>query len=178
MKTELLAKALFCGLLLFTSITIAQDFDGDSIVDSVDLDDDNDGIIDTYECSATIQFDNPVSLTTSSLSNVQPGEKVTYSNALLYQNEYYDIIVTITAKYGNFRIDCSPSALLPGIKISSFDASANEYVTYSFDLVEAGSATPGNPEGVPAVLYDMILESRDIDTTSKRDYTEIAGFNA
>ena len=45
-------------------------------------------------------------------------------------------------------------------------------------MVLAGSATLANPIGIPATLYGLILESRDIDTASGRDYTEIAGFNA
>lgn len=154
------------------------DSDGDGVSDICDLDDDNDGMIDTYECSAVIKFDEPSTLTAPDLTNVQPGEKVVFSNALLYQNQYYDIVVTILAKQGDFVIDCSLNSGYPGVKVDSFDASANEYFTYSFDLVIAGSATFANPIGIPATLYGLILESRDIDTASGRDYTEIAGFNA
>ena len=149
------------------------DFDGDGISDICDEDDDNDGIIDTYECSAIIQFNNAAPLTASSLNDVQPGEKVIYSNAILYQNQYYDIILTIISKNGNFTVDCNNE-----LRVDTFDASADEYVTYSFDLVKAGSATPANPAGTPTTLYDLILESRDIDTRSGRDFTEIAGFNS
>ena len=96
------------------------DFDGDGISDICDEDDDNDGIIDTYECSAVIQFNNAAPLTASDLNDVQPGEKVIYSNAILYQNEYYDIIVTILTKNGSFTIDCNND---PGI-----------YLVFSFRL--------------------------------------------
>lgn len=170
-KIILLQTALLWGLL-FSNPIYSQDFDGDGILDSVDLDDDNDGIIDTYECSAVIQFNNAAPLTASSLNDVQPGEKVIYSNAILYQNVYYDIVLTILTKNGTFTIDCNNE-----IRIDSFDASKDEYLTYSFDLVEAGSATVGNPAGVPKVLYDLILETRDIDTRGGRDFTEISGIN-
>ena len=181
MKKIILFKVLLLSGFLFTNISYAQDSDGDGIVDSVDLDDDNDGIIDTYECSSAIQFGDPSLLTAQDLADVKVGEKVIFSNALLFQNQYYDLVVTITSKQGDFVINCSISSStynLEGIKVDSFDASQNEYFTYSFDLVHAGTATTANPIGIPATLYGLILESRDIDTSSGNDYTEIAGFNA
>ncbi|MDO7171061.1 LamG domain-containing protein [Mariniflexile sp. AS56] len=149
------------------------DFDNDGVTDICDLDDDNDGVIDTYECSAVIQFNNAAPLTAGSLSNVQPGEKVIYSNAIFYQNQYYDLVLTIITKSGSFTVDCNNE-----LRVSTFNASQDDHVTYSFDLVKAGSATPANPDGVPTVLYDMILELRDIDTRNGSNFTEIAGFNA
>ncbi|MDA9069787.1 hypothetical protein N9B67_01760 [Algibacter sp.] len=181
MKTSLLFKTLFLIVFLSGNMTYSQDSDGDGILDSVDLDDDNDGIIDTYECSSAIQFGEPSLLTAQDLADVKVGEKVIFSNALLFQNQDYDLVVTVTSKQGDFSIDCSISSStynLEGIKADSFDASQNEYFTYSFDLVYAGTATSANPIGIPATLYGLILESRDIDTSSGRDYTEIAGFNA
>ncbi len=181
MKKIILFKVLLLSGFLFTNISYAQDSDGDGIVDSVDLDDDNDGIIDTYECSSAIQFGEPSLLTAQDLADVKVGEKVIFSNALLFQNQYYDLVVTITSKQGDFVINCSISSStynLEGIKVDSFDASQNEYFTYSFDLVHAGTATTANPIGIPATLYGLILEYRDIDTSSGNDYTEIAGFNA
>lgn len=54
-------KHLFLGFLLFftmgTSLQVyAQDYDGDGIVDTHDLDDDNDGIPDSDECLSTVTF--------------------------------------------------------------------------------------------------------------------------
>ncbi|WP_303316349.1 LamG-like jellyroll fold domain-containing protein [Flavivirga abyssicola] len=170
MKTKLLFS-LFMVFCVY-NYSIAQDSDGDGIDDSVDIDDDNDGIIDTYECSASIQFNNASLLTATDLSDVKAGEKVVYSNALYFQNQYYDIVLTIITINGSYTVDCNNE-----LRVSTFDSSSDDYVTYSFDLVEAGSATPGNPIGTPTVLYDIILESRDIDTRYYRDFTEIAGFN-
>ncbi len=170
MKTKLLFSLLIC--ILVFNFSFSQDSDGDGIPDSVDIDDDNDGIIDTYECSAAIQFNNASLLTATDLSDVKAGEKVVYSNALYFQNEYYDIVLTVITINGSYIVDCNNE-----LRVSTFNSSSDDYVTYSFDLVEAGSATPANPIGVPAVLYDIILELRDIDTRYSRDFTEIAGFN-
>ncbi|WP_341216683.1 LamG-like jellyroll fold domain-containing protein [uncultured Wocania sp.] len=171
MKNFILFKVLVV-FVLFSYTTYAQDSDGDGVPDSVDIDDDNDGIIDTYECSATIQFNNASLLTATDLDDVKAGEKVIYSNALLYQNQYYDIVLTIITINGSFTVDCNNE-----LRVDGFDSSTDEYITYSFDLVEAGTATPSNPIGIPAILYGMVLESRDIDTRSGDDFTEIAGFN-
>ena len=173
MKKFLLLKLIVVITLFITNNSYCQDSDGDGISDVLDIDDDNDGIIDIYECSAAIQFNSASLLTATNLSNVLVGEKVVYSNALLFQNQYYDIVVTITSISGSFTVNCNSD-----LRVSGFNASADNHVTYSFDLVEAGSATPGDPIGIPAVLYGIILESRDIDTRSGQDFTEIAGFNA
>ena len=172
MKKSLLFKTLFLIVFLLGNFTYSQDSDGDGIPDSTDVDDDNDGIIDTYECSASIQFTNSSVLTAADLNDVKAGEKVVYSNAILFQNQYYDIVLTITAISGSFTVDCDGK-----LDVSSFNSSNDDYITYSIDLVEAGSATALDPIGVPAVLYGIILESRDIDTSSGDNFTEIVGFN-
>lgn len=138
MKTTLLFKTLFLIVFLSGNMTYSQDSDGDGIVDSADLDDDNDGMIDTYECSAAIQFNNASELTTADLDDVQEGEKLVYSNAMYFQNKHYDIVLTIIDINGSFEVDCNNE-----LRVDGFDSSVDEHVTYSFDLVEAGSATPG-----------------------------------
>jgi hypothetical protein len=172
MKKNILFKVLILFVFFFANNIYSQDFDGDGIPDAIDLDDDNDGIIDTYECSATINFNNAAVLTATDLNDVKVGEKVIYSNALLYQNVYYDIVLTILAKNGTFKANCNNE-----LRIDDFNALADEYVSYSFDLVQAGSATPANPAGIPKILYDMILETRDIDHKVGNNYTEISGVN-
>ncbi len=52
---------LFLGLLLTGMPTVyAQDTDGDGVADSVDLDDDNDGILDTDECTTVSAASNEI----------------------------------------------------------------------------------------------------------------------
>ncbi|GAA4966284.1 LamG domain-containing protein [Algibacter aquimarinus] len=148
------------------------DFDGDGVSDICDLDDDNDGIIDTYECSAAINFNTPSLLTATDLNNVLVGEKVLYTNALFYQGVYYDIVLTIQSINGTFNVRCNGN-----LNMSSTEPINDTYVGYSLDLVYSGTATPLNPNGESAVLYDLILQLRDNDTSYSHDYTEINGFN-
>jgi hypothetical protein len=147
--------------------------DTDGISDVCDQDDDNDGIIDTYECSAAIQFNSPSLLTATTLNDVKVGEKVLYQNALFFQNRYYDIVLTVTAINGSFTVSCNAE-----LNMSGTTPISDSYVTYALDLVDSGSATPSHPEGVPTVLYDLILQLRDNDSNSASDFTEINGFNA
>lgn len=149
------------------------DFDGDGISDVCDLDDDNDGIIDTYECSAAIEFSFPSLLTATDLNDVKVGEKVLYSNALLYQNVYYDLVLTVQEINGSYTVGCNGE-----LNISLSNPINDDYVKYALDLVMSGSATPANPLGTPALLYDLILQLRDNDSSTASDFTEINGYNS
>ncbi|MFD0990733.1 LamG-like jellyroll fold domain-containing protein [Mariniflexile jejuense] len=65
MKTKLLFKVLLFAVLLISGYTYSQDSDGDGIIDSTDLDDDNDGIPDDIECQNLLKdsgFDNKTGL--------------------------------------------------------------------------------------------------------------------
>ncbi len=148
------------------------DHDHDGVLDDSDQDNDNDGIIDSFECSVSIQFDSPSLLTATDLDDIQVGEKVVYSNALLFQNQYYDIILTLTGISGTVTVDVNTE-----LEVIGFNPNVDEYVTYSFDLVESGSATIGNPSGIPVSLNNIIIGLQDIDHRSGKDYTEISGYN-
>lgn len=153
--------------------SINADTDGDGVDDSVDLDADNDGILDSYECLVAIQFNTPSLLTATDLSNLQVGEKVLYHDALLYQGTYYDIILTLTSVQGtDLTVDVNTE-----LEVINFKPNQNQYVTYTFDLVESGSASASNPVGVPASLNNLIIELRDLDHGINEDYTEVFGYN-
>ncbi|MEE9407155.1 MAG: LamG-like jellyroll fold domain-containing protein [Polaribacter sp.] len=55
-------KVLFLFILLSITTIYSQDTDGDGIVNSIDRDDDNDGILDVDECNMIVLEDNPLLL--------------------------------------------------------------------------------------------------------------------
>ncbi|WP_406685502.1 hypothetical protein N1F78_07225 [Seonamhaeicola sp. MEBiC1930] len=169
MKKLVLLKSLCIILVLALNSITAQNSADTNLIQFLESKEDTN---DIFYGSSVINFNNPLALTAADLSNVQSGEKVVYSNAVLFQDRYYDIVLTILSINGAFTIDCNNE-----LRVNTFDSSKDNYVTYSFDLVETGSAIPSNPLGEPAVLYDVILESRDIDTRSFRDFTEVSGVN-
>ena len=99
-------------LIGISSITYAQtvggmrpsdDFDGDGIINSIDLDDDNDGISDTDEyCKSSIVF--PATNTTSAVTefSVPTGWSITNSSP--------DIATTAYSVYGGWVGGCSGTA--------------------------------------------------------------------
>ncbi|MCF7566944.1 T9SS type A sorting domain-containing protein [Sabulilitoribacter arenilitoris] len=58
MKKRLFYKTLFVAVLFSANAIMAQDTDGDGIQDSVDVDDDNDGILDAVECGMVYSLEN------------------------------------------------------------------------------------------------------------------------
>jgi len=51
---------LFFSILFLSSFSYAQDTDGDGIINSIDIDDDNDGILDIDECASFVLEGNPL----------------------------------------------------------------------------------------------------------------------
>ena len=81
----------------------SDDFDGDGIINSIDLDDDNDGILDTDEyCKSSIIF--PATNTTSAITefSVPSGWTITNSSP--------DIATTAYSIYGNWIGGCIGTA--------------------------------------------------------------------
>ncbi len=154
------------------------DSDGDGIPDYIDLDDDNDGIPDVIESPANISFEGTRTLLFgpgSTLSNLLVGAKVLYSNAIRDCNDiFYDIVITITARSTNSIAIASGT----GINLGGTSSPANNrYLTFTIEVVELGSATPGNPAGTPASIPDFVLSQRDIDSNPGVDATEVVGFS-
>ncbi len=129
--------------------------------------------MDSFECSVALKFDSPSLLTATDLSDIKTNEKVVYSDALNFQGQLYDIVFTLTSISGTVVANVNQE-----LSVSNFDPATDEYVTFSFDLVESGSATPGNPTGTPASLNNIVLQLQDIDHTVGLDFTELIGYNS
>lgn len=148
------------------------DTDNDGVPDSVDLDDDNDGILDSDECVVAINLSgNNSSLTAVDDTDVQEGEKILYTDAIMKDNVYYDIVFTLLEK----SRPAIKVEVTYGIAASKLVPYKNDYIRYKLDLVEKGSATTANPEGTPATISDIILSLADIDSYRSLDFTEVTG---
>jgi len=148
------------------------DTDGDGILDIVDLDDDNDGIPDNVENAAFIDFSGPRTLLVGSdESNLAVGDKILFEDAVFDCNIiFYDIVLTITLTQG-----VTVGATSSGLISTGSNPSLDEYATFSFQLVESGSATAANPGGTPAIIEDFIFIQRDLDSINGDDFTEVVG---
>ena len=69
-------------LILFVSKSFSQDFDGDGIQDSIDVDDDNDGVPDMQECQTSVFFwsDSPSVSGTTATGTIN-GVSYTYTSS-------------------------------------------------------------------------------------------------
>jgi len=154
-----------------TSI-IGVDTDGDGVADIDDLDDDNDGIPDILESPAAIDFSGTRTLLVgTNQSNLQIGDKVLYADAIRdCDNLLYDIVLSITDKQGVTIVATSSGFLNNGST-----ASNDEFATFTIQVVEAGSATVGNPTGTPATIEDFVIIQRDVDSAEGADITEVVG---
>ncbi|CAM1335047.1 Ig-like domain-containing protein [Tenacibaculum aestuariivivum] len=66
------------------AFTIVGDFDGDGIPDSIDLDDDNDGILDVLECPKSITSSGSFNYVSSDFANQDPGWVKTANDGSIY----------------------------------------------------------------------------------------------
>ena len=151
------------------------DSDQDGIVDGIDLDDDNDGILDSRENPSEIDFGGARTLLVgSSQSNLLVGHKVLYDDAIRDCNDIvYDAVITITSITSGVTVAANSN----GIDISGAIPSQNDYTTFTISVVENGSASVGNPNGTPGVITDIIIDMQDVDSDNGDDYTEVVGFN-
>ncbi len=148
------------------------DTDDDGILDISDLDDDNDGIPDIIENAAFIDFSGTRTLLVGSdENNLLIGDKIVFEDAVFSCNNiFYDIVLTITDIEGVI-VSADASGL---INIGS-NPSLDEFATFTFQLVESGSATFSNPAGTTATVEDFVLIQRDVDSQLNNDFTEIVG---
>lgn len=151
------------------------DTDGDGIIDDIDIDDDNDGILDVDESPATISFSGTRTLLIGNdFNDMQVGDEVLYANAIRDCDDiFYDITITINT--------ISPGVLVYatglGMEIDDASAAADDHFTFTMRVLESGSATVANPAGTPATIQDFIFTPRDIDSNVGINHTEVIGIS-
>jgi len=156
------------------------DCDGDGVLNQADLDDDNDGILDTDEGECGVfEFrlnGNPVTQIagTGSTAQVASGDIYRVSNGLLNTttSTSYDIYYSIINRTPTGSVIISGGNL---IEITDNIGGRDVWVEYEIVFSEAGSSTPTNPLGNLITINDFIMILGDVDSEGPRDITEIAG---
>ncbi|WP_165783997.1 tandem-95 repeat protein [Flavobacterium alvei] len=159
----------------------SDDFDGDGVINSVDLDDDNDGILDTDETKSDIPvvsgFDPIYPVGSTSTTDLPLGGRAIAYNAVSSGGVSYHCIMEITGKGG----------LPPGIvniqnngplTITGGVPNKDPYVTYSVKFVPAAGFVLANYQNttpiIGATLTKVTVVSADVDGSS--NYKEVTGY--
>jgi hypothetical protein len=155
-------------LLCFFASAIGQtgtptDIDGDGIPNNIDLDDDNDGILDTVESVITyIQLDGfrAFSPATIPSTGLVTGNRLIKRNALTYLNASYDAVLEFTdihAVSGLVKLLGSGDVALQDIY-----ANENPYFAYTIKFLPAGTATTTGTL-TPSSINNLAVTLADID---------------
>ncbi|WP_251358982.1 GEVED domain-containing protein [Kangiella sp. TOML190] len=179
----------FFFLLAFglPGIGFAADHDSDGVADHLDLDDDNDGILDTAECTETLRLDFAQIDGLSAIPAVPASQSLTITGA--YTNVVADITleadigsVTAYATQGAFRdrnTDGDPSGvvLLPN-GITSASQGARLLVNFNQPVYDVSfvytDTDSGNGASNETTLYEGSL-SGNVVTLTPSNVTTIAG---
>ena len=169
-------------LLCFFASANAQvgtplDIDGDGIPNTVDLDDDNDGILDSVESVVTnIQLNgfrafSPASIPSSGLIT---GDRLIKRNALTYLNVSYDAILEFTAvQPGSGWVNINGNG---DVALRKIYPNQNPYFSYIIKFLPSGTATP---TGVlnPSTINNLAVTLADIDGNgSSAKLGDVAGY--
>lgn len=154
------------------------DNDSDNIPDWQDLDDDNDGILDTSECNSPSLSLNDLNLLPGSPGTSTafvPGTMLIKTNALNYLGNQYDAIVKVISKNtgtGEFALSTSGSTLA----ILNSNPSTNPYGEFSIEFVPTGTVSTTSTVYTPATIPLVTIELADIDGSSTATLSEVIGY--
>lgn len=178
-----ISKTMLCLMLLGFFVTAnAQtgtptDIDGDGIPNNVDLDDDNDGILDTVESVISyIQLNGFTAFKPASIpsTGLVTGDRLIKRNALTYLNASYDAILEFTNVYaGSGRV-----RLIGGgdIALQNIYAYENPYFSYTIKFMPAGVATPTGTL-TASTINNVAVSLADIDGNgNSSDMGDVAGY--
>jgi len=171
MKLKLLHAVFFLILFSLPQLSIAQDTDNDTYIDTNDSDDDNDGIPDIIEqgsaipsgpeCGGEVNFDfNAIATEESGDGNVATlleGEVFRFANV----GTDVDVLVTLVDFVGATvssldNNSSNPTYFKPGVEFIGVLANEEAYVEFNLQFVQSGTSTP-------VVIPEVFINLNDID---------------
>ncbi|WP_298497387.1 CshA/CshB family fibrillar adhesin-related protein, partial [uncultured Algibacter sp.] len=147
------------------------DSDNDGFGDFCDLDDDNDGILDTEECafSPTWVLSYQLIVESGNATDLKTGDILRKVNALSYAGKNYDVLVEILNENiptGSLHIRTSDGAL----RFNGANPQENPFIEYSLTIVESGTTNV-------ATLPYVVTILRDIDGSSSGTFYDVQGYS-
>jgi hypothetical protein len=146
------------------------DTDGDGIVNSCDMDDDNDGITDANECQALVSLDfldgacRLNGTVISSLTALNKNDILTFSNlATLGDGTVVDGKITIN--HIGRGLNYNPSSA--HFELTPYEPTLDDYLMFTLELFDAGSLN--------IIPFKGQMVFRDIDSQENFDFTELLG---
>ena len=164
------------GFLLLLPVSAqAQDSDGDGVVDTVDIDDDNDGVLDFDE--NLIDF-NLIPSSSPAISGAGNGRTWTFTGINTIGGVTYDLRIEQISNRGagNFTINNTASINFG----TGWNARNGEYVILEYTLIDQATGLPRNVDAIRFVQED-IDGQRFGNTAARRNETsafEIIGYEA
>ncbi|MES2573888.1 MAG: gliding motility-associated C-terminal domain-containing protein [Bacteroidota bacterium] len=164
-----------------------DDFDGDGIINSADVDDDNDGIFDVDEAGGSPEIVSgfkPIYPSTATNASMPVGGRAVSAKPVVsYSGQEYYAIAEITGMgglTGGAYVGVQEDNGGNGGPLTMYDgvASQNPYFTYSLKFVPvigySDALYQNNTPIVGAVIPNVTIVAADIDGTSSRQ--EIGGY--
>ena len=164
------------------TLNLAADTDGDGIINSDDVDDDNDGILDvdeglrqdSFAPDSTILTRGGVDTVVTGVETVlQVGDVIRYTNSITIDGQSIDAVITILeistlSSNGEIRLSSNAS---PTIFVDE-NVNLEPFVRYSVELFEAGTNI------AVTLVNPTALTFTDIDSGDNRDISEVVGIQS
>lgn len=158
------------------------DLDLDGVPNAADLDDDNDGILDTEEGSETPIQSVPTALTniTQTMNNLHlsTGDVMVFENFLANVNGApVDLRAQciVVQNSGDDRAELVLNGVLPQMSFRRFDWKEHDHFVIRYTFVEHNSVSLGNLSGTPIDVQNVRIVFSDIES-GPGNVSEIGGF--
>lgn len=162
------------------------DFDNDGVNNTLDLDDDNDGILDTDEGAEQYTTSSPTAFTqvsgSGSNTDVEVNDVYLYEDFLTLDGTNYDMRAEIletstgaTTTGDSYRINLHGSLNVPQLGFSGIEATESDFYRIEYSFIEANSISGLNPEGILVNIPNVSATISDIESAGGSNVSEIGG---